>query len=78
MVFGFLALVTVGFSFFMLRRSMRPLERLAIVASEISTGEGLEQPIKAMTSDEIGEMAKSLNRLRASLAAAMARLGESP
>ena len=77
-VFGFLALVTVGFSFFMLRRSMRPLERLAIVASEISTGEGLEQPIKAMTSDEIGEMAKSLNRLRASLAAAMARLGESP
>jgi HAMP domain-containing protein len=75
-VFGFLAVVTIGVIFFMLRRSMRPLERLAIVANEISTGEGLDRPIKPMTSDEIGQMAKSLNRLRASLAAAMARLGE--
>ncbi len=75
-VFGFLAAVTIGVIFFMLRRSMRPLERLAIVANEISTGEGLDRPIKPMTTDEIGQMAKSLNRLRASLAAAMARLGE--
>jgi HAMP domain-containing protein len=75
-VFGFLAVVTIGVIFLMLRRSMRPLERLATVANEISTGEGLDQPIKPMTTDEIGQMAKSLNRLRASLAAAMARLGE--
>ena len=75
-VFGFLAMVTVGFIFVMLRRSMRPLEHLASLANEISTGEGLEQPIKATSSDEIGQMAKSLNRLRASLQAAMGRLGE--
>jgi len=75
-VFGFLAIVTVGFIFFMLRRSMRPLEHLASQANQISTGEGLDKPIKPTTSDEIGQMAKSLNRLRASLQAAMGRLGE--
>jgi HAMP domain-containing protein len=76
LVFGVLALVTVGFIFVMLRLSMRPLEHLAMLASEISTGEGLDRPIKPSTSDEIGQMAKSLNRLRASLQAAMGRLGE--
>jgi len=75
-VFAFLAVVTIGFIFLMLRRSMLPLERLANLASEISTGEGLEKPIKPGTSDEIGQMAKSLNRLRSSLQAAMGRLGE--
>lgn len=75
-VFGFLAVVTIGFIFLMLRRSMRPLEHLASLANEISTGEGLDQPIRATSSDEIGQMAKSLNRLRASLQAAMGRLGE--
>jgi HAMP domain-containing protein len=75
-VFGFLAIVTIGFIFVMLRRAMRPLEHLAMVANEISTGEGLDKPIKPVTTDEIGQMAKSLNRLRASLQAAMGRLGE--
>ena len=75
-VFGFLIVITVGFIFFMLRRSMRPLEHLAQLANEISTGERLDQPIKPSTTDEIGQMAKSLNRLRASLQAAMGRLGE--
>jgi HAMP domain-containing protein len=75
-VFGALALVTIGFIFVMLWRSMIPLEHLSRIASEISTGEGLERPIKAATVDEIGQMAKSLNRLRASLQAAMSRLGE--
>jgi len=76
MVFSFLTVITVGFIFFMLRRSMRPLEHLASLAAEISTGEGLDRPIKPTSSDEIGMMAKSLNRLRASLQAAMGRLGE--
>jgi HAMP domain-containing protein len=75
-VFGFLAIVTIGFIFIMLRRSMRPLEHLATLAAEISTGEGLDKPIRPTTTDEIGQMAKSLNRLRASLQAAMGRLGE--
>jgi HAMP domain-containing protein len=76
LVFGVLAIVTVGFIFFMLRRAMRPLEQLATLANEISTGQGLDQPIKPATTDEIGQMAKSLNRLRASLHSAMERLGE--
>ena len=75
-VFAVLALLTVGFIFFMLRRSMRPLEHLASLANEISTGEGLDRPIRPGSTDEIGMMAKSLNRLRASLQAAMGRLGE--
>jgi HAMP domain-containing protein len=75
-VFGFLAVVTIGFIFWMLSRSMRPLERLSLLAAEISTGENLDKPIKPATNDEIGQMAKSLNRLRASLQAAMGRLGE--
>ena len=75
-VFGVLTILTVGVIFFMLRRSMRPLEHLASLANEISTGEGLDKQIKATTIDEIGQMAKSLNRLRASLQAAMGRLGE--
>ena len=75
-VFGFLAIVTIGFIFLMLRHSMKPLEQLAALANEISTGEGLDKPIKPATTDEIGQMAKSLNRLRASLQAAMGRLGE--
>jgi len=75
-VFTVLAVIMVGFIFLMLRRSMRPLERLATTAAEISTGEGLETAIKPASTDEIGQMAKSLNRLRASLQAAMGRLGE--
>ena len=75
-VFGLLATVTVGFIFLLLRRSMQPLEQLAVLAGNISTGEGIETPIKASTEDEIGQMAKSLNRLRSSLQAAMGRLGE--
>lgn len=74
--FGFLTIITVGFIFLMLRRSMRPLEHLASIANEISTGEGLDRPIRPSSTDEIGMMAKSLNRLRASLQAAMGRLGE--
>lgn len=75
-MFGFLMVVTVGFIFWMLRRSIRPLEHLAETANAISTGEGLDQQIKLGSNDEIGQMAKSLNRLRSSLQAAMLRLGE--
>jgi HAMP domain-containing protein len=75
-VFTFLTVITIGFIFLILRRSMKPLEKLATTATEISTGEGLDQVIKPGSIDEIGEMAKSLNRLRASLQSAMNRLGE--
>jgi HAMP domain-containing protein len=72
---GILGTITTGFILVTVRRSMRPLEQLTELANQISSGEKLGEPIKATTSDEIGNMAQSLNRLRASLAAAMQRLG---
>lgn len=75
-VFAVLLLVSVGAIFAMIKRSMRPLEQLAATAIEMSTGEGLDTPIKAATVDEVGRMAKSVDRLRISLKAAMGRLGE--
>lgn len=74
-VFGALAAITIGFIFVMLGRSMRPLGNLASLADEISIGDKLDQPIKPSSTDEIGQMAKSLNRLRASMQTAMERLG---
>ena len=71
-----LVLVTVALIFIMIKQAMKPLEALATTAGRISVGEGLEQPIHAGTPDEVGRMAKALDRLRASLRAAMARLGE--
>jgi len=76
LLFGALALVSAGAIFVMIQRSIRPLVKLAELADEISTGEKLDEPIKPSTIDEVGRMTKSLDRLRASLKAAMARLGE--
>jgi hypothetical protein len=42
----------------------------------MSTGEQLDSPIAVKSIDEVGRMAKSLDRLRVSLKAAMERLGE--
>jgi HAMP domain-containing protein len=75
-IFGSLILLTAGAIFIMIKRSMRPLESLTALALEISTGEGLEKPVKPATTDEVGKMAKALDRLRISLRAAMERLGE--
>lgn len=75
-MFTLFALVTTGVIFFMIRRAMNPLVQLTVLADEISTGEGLENPIKATTQDEVGRMAKAVDRLRTSLKAAMSRLGE--
>jgi HAMP domain-containing protein len=75
-VFGLLAATTIGFIFMMIRRSVKPLEQLAGLADNISMGEGLETPIRPASVDEVGKMARSLDRLRASLQVAMNRLGE--
>lgn len=74
--FAILILVTGGIIFLMVKRSMQPLENLATTAMVISTGEQLDTPIKVNSTDEVGRMAKSLDRLRTSLKAAMERLGE--
>jgi HAMP domain-containing protein len=74
--FSALGLLTVGVIFLMIKRAMKPLEALATTAARISIGDGLEVPIQPSSPDEVGRMAKSLDRLRASLKAAMSRLGE--
>lgn len=76
LVFLLFGAVSVGVIAFMVRQSMRPLVELAELANEISTGDKLDQPIKAKRIDEIGRMTKSVERLRASLKAAMAQIGE--
>jgi HAMP domain-containing protein len=70
------ALVSSGVIYFMVQNSMRPLVGLTERADELSTGEALDATIQARTPDEVGRMAKSLDRLRKSLKAAMERLGE--
>jgi HAMP domain-containing protein len=75
-LFGLFAVVSAGIIFLMIQRSVRPLVKLTALADELSTGERLDEQIKPTTIDEVGRMAKSLDRLRASLKSAMARLGE--
>jgi len=76
MLFGSFALLSAGIIFAMVQRSIRPLVSLTELADELSTGERLNEPIKGKTIDEVGRMAKSLDRLRSSLKSAMSRLGE--
>jgi HAMP domain-containing protein len=75
-LFGLFAIISAGIIYAMIQRSLRPLVKLTELADELSTGERLEEPIKPTTVDEVGRMGKSLDRLRASLKSAMARLGE--
>jgi HAMP domain-containing protein/type II secretory pathway pseudopilin PulG len=74
-VFALFAVATLGSIFILVRGAMRPVVALTEAADLISTGEGLETPIKTAAVDEIGRLTKSIDRLRASMKAAMARLG---
>lgn len=75
-MFGALSLATTLMILLMIKRSVKPLVELSALADQLSMGEGLENPIKPTSLDEVGVMAKSVDRLRASLKAAMSRLGE--
>jgi HAMP domain-containing protein len=75
-LFGLFALISTAIIFVMIQRSIKPLAYLTGLADELSTGEKLDAPIKLARVDEVGRMAKSLDRLRASLKSAMTRLGE--
>lgn len=59
--------------FLLARWIIRPLLGLAVVADKISKGH-LDTPVAIDSPDEIGELARSLERMRASLKAAMSRL----
>lgn len=75
-IFQIFAVVTILTMFFVVRRAMRPVVALTNAADQISLGEGLETPIKSGSVDEIGMLTKSIDRLRASMKAAMSRLGQ--
>jgi nitrate/nitrite-specific signal transduction histidine kinase len=67
--------VTTGTLYLALRRAMRPVVQLTAAAEQIGLGEALDQPIKSTAIDEIGQLTKTIDRLRASMKAAMTRLG---
>jgi len=69
------AAITLVAVYLLLRQAMQPVVNLTRTADEISMGEGLETPIKSDAIDEIGVLTKSIDRLRASMKAAMSRLG---
>jgi HAMP domain-containing protein len=54
-------------------KAIRPLMELKASADEISRGQ-LDTPVTIRSTDEVGELARSLERMRASLKAAMVRL----
>jgi sensor histidine kinase regulating citrate/malate metabolism len=57
---------------FLVRGIVRPIRGLSDIASKMSTGD-LETPLEVDSQDEIGELACSLERMRVSLKAAIAR-----
>lgn len=67
-----LFLAAVILFLFLARAIIRPIRRLTDMASKMSTGD-LETPLEIDSQDEIGELACSLERMRTSLKAAMAR-----
>jgi HAMP domain-containing protein len=75
-IFGLFTLVTVGALFVVVRGAMRPVVALTHAAEQIGLGEALDTPIKAQSEDEIGQLTKTIDRLRVSMKAAMARLGQ--
>jgi HAMP domain-containing protein len=75
-IFTVFVAVTIGTMFVVVGRAMRPVVALTEAAHQISLGEGLDAPIKSDSADEIGRLTKSIDRLRASMKAAMSRLGQ--
>jgi HAMP domain-containing protein len=74
-VFGVFALITIITIYMVVERSMRPVAGLTAAADAISMGEGLDTPIKSQSTDEIGQLTRTVERLRVSMKAAMSRLG---
>jgi HAMP domain-containing protein len=56
-------------------KTIRPILELKSIADDISRGH-LDIPVSIQSNDEVGELARSLERMRASLKAAMRRLNK--
>ncbi len=74
-IFGLFTLVTIGAMFLLVHGAMRPVVTLTEAANQIGLGEALDVPIKPGSEDEIGQLTKTIDRLRLSMKAAMQRLG---
>ncbi len=77
-IVGLIALclaVGIAISTIIASKTIRPLLELKSIADDISRGQ-LDTPVSFQSNDEIGELARSLERMRASLKAAMVRLNK--
>ena len=72
LIAGCLAL-GIGLSIMLASKTIRPILDLKAIADDISRGR-LDIPVSIQTNDEVGELGRSLERMRASLKAAMIRL----
>jgi HAMP domain-containing protein/cbb3-type cytochrome oxidase subunit 3 len=70
---GLCVLAGIALSLVLVNRAIRPILDLKASADEISRGH-LDTPVSVHSEDEVGELARSLERMRASLKAAMSRL----
>ena len=74
-IFGIFTLITIGALFLVVHGAMRPVVALTESARQIGLGEALDVPIRPESEDEIGQLTKTIDRLRVSMKAAMERLG---
>jgi HAMP domain-containing protein len=74
-IFAAFALVTILTMYLVVERAMRPVTDLTAAADAISLGDGLDTPIRSQSIDEIGQLTRTVERLRVSMKAAMSRLG---
>jgi hypothetical protein len=75
-VFAIFFGVTVVTMYLVVRSAMKPVVALTAAAEQMSLGEALDVPIKSTSQDEIGQLTKTVDRLRVSMKAAMSRLGQ--
>jgi len=75
-IVGLIALclvVGIALSIMLASKTVRPILELKSIADDISRGH-LDRSVSMQSNDEVGELARSLERMRASLRAAMIRL----
>jgi len=62
-------------TFIIVNRSMAPLRRMTVVATDLANGKNLQDEIAVTREDEIGDLQHTLNRLRLSMMIALKRKG---
>jgi len=65
--------LSIALSVMLASKTIRPILNLKAIADDISRGH-LDSSVPIQTNDEIGDLGRSLERMRASLRAAMIRL----